>query len=53
MSGKMGNEKVTVLNLEVVKIIEDENLILVKGGIPGTRGSLVKVRTTNRGRNGL
>ncbi|MGD8921926.1 MAG: 50S ribosomal protein L3, partial [Candidatus Zixiibacteriota bacterium] len=53
MAGKMGNEKVTVLNLEVVKIIEDENLILIKGGIPGTRGSLVKVRTTNRGRNGL
>jgi large subunit ribosomal protein L3 len=49
MAGRMGREKVTVLNLEIVKIIEQENLILVKGAVPGNRGSLVKVRTTNRG----
>lgn len=48
MPGRMGNDSVTVLNLEVVKIIKDENLMLVKGAVPGSNGSLVKIRTTNR-----
>ena len=48
MAGRMGKDKVTVLNLEVVKIIEEENLMLIKGAVPGFRGSLVKVRNTNR-----
>lgn len=50
MAGRMGKDKVTVLNLEVVKIIESENLLLVRGSVPGFKGSLVKIRTTNRGR---
>lgn len=49
MAGRMGRDKVTTLNLEIVKIIEKENLLLVRGAVPGNRGSLVKVRTTNRG----
>ncbi len=49
MSGRMGNKKVTTLNLEVVDVIEKENLILLKGPIPGFRGGLVKIRSTNRG----
>ncbi len=49
MSGRMGKDKVTVVNLEIVQIIEKENLMLVRGSIPGNKGSLVKVRTTNRG----
>ncbi len=49
MSGRMGNEKVTTLNLEVVDVIEKENLILLKGPVPGFRGGLVKIRSTNRG----
>ena len=48
MPGRMGKDKVTVLNLEVVKIINEENLLLVKGAVPGFKGSLVKVRNTNR-----
>lgn len=44
LPGRMGNKKVTIQNLEVVKVIADENLILVKGAIPGIRGSLVTVR---------
>ncbi|MBD3404182.1 50S ribosomal protein L3 [candidate division GN15 bacterium] len=48
MAGRMGKERVTVLNLEVVKVIESENLMLVKGSVPGHRGALLKVRTTNR-----
>lgn len=48
MPGHMGNETVTTLNLEVVEVIEKENLILVKGAVPGFRGRLVKIRSTNR-----
>lgn len=53
MAGRMGKDRVTVLNLRVVKIIEDENLMLVKGNVPGFSGSLVKIRTSNRSRNGI
>ncbi len=49
MSGRMGKDKKTILNLEVIKVIESENLLLVKGSVPGFKGSLVKVRSTNRG----
>ncbi len=50
MAGRMGKDKVTVLNLEVVQIMPEENLIMVKGGVPGFRGSMVKIRSTNRGK---
>jgi len=45
MPGHMGDVSRTVQNLEVVKVIADKNLILVKGSIPGSRGGLVTVRT--------
>ena len=48
MAGRMGKDKTTVLNLEIVRIIEDQNLMLVKGAVPGFRGTLVKIRSTNR-----
>lgn len=48
MAGKMGKNQVTVLNLNVVKVIPDQNLILVDGPVPGHRGTLVKVRLSNR-----
>lgn len=48
MAGRMGKDKTTVLNLEIIKIIEDQNLMLVKGAVPGFRGALVKIRSTNR-----
>jgi large subunit ribosomal protein L3 len=44
MPGRMGNSKVTVQNLEVVGVRAEENLILVKGGVPGARGGLVVVK---------
>jgi large subunit ribosomal protein L3 len=50
MATRMGNNKFTVLNLEVVQVIPDENLILVSGAVPGYKGSMVKLRSTNRGR---
>lgn len=44
MAGQYGNEQVTVKNLEVVRIDADRNLLFVKGGIPGAKGSLVIVK---------
>lgn len=48
MAGRMGKDKVTVLKLQVVKIIEDQNLMIVSGPIPGHKGTLVKIRSSNR-----
>lgn len=44
MAGNMGNEKVTVSKLSVVKIVSDKNLLLVKGSVPGPEGKLVTVK---------
>ena len=44
LAGHMGSVKVTVQNLEVVKVDADKNLILVKGAIPGAKGSVVTVK---------
>ena len=41
MAGRMGGERVKVLNLKVVKIIEEQNLILVSGAVPGAKNSVV------------
>ena len=43
MAGHMGNERVTVINLEVIKVMPDNNLIVVKGSVPGAKGSYVIV----------
>lgn len=45
MPGHMGVEQVTVKNLEVIKIDNEQNLLLVKGAVPGGKGALVSVRT--------
>lgn len=44
LAGHMGSVKVTVQNLEVVRVDADKNLILVKGAIPGAKGSVVTVK---------
>ena len=41
MAGHMGNEKVTVQNLQVLKVIPEHNLLMIKGSIPGSKGSIV------------
>jgi large subunit ribosomal protein L3 len=41
MAGRMGGDKVTVQNLQVLKIIPEHNLLLVKGSVPGAKGSIV------------
>ena len=43
-SGKMGNERVTIQNIKVVKVNTEDNYILVKGGVPGPKGGLVEVK---------
>ncbi len=45
-AGQMGNERVTVLNLDVVKVDPDLNLIAVRGAVPGPKGGIVEVRST-------
>ena len=44
LPGHMGVEKVTVQNLEVVKVDLDKNAILIKGSVPGNKGSILKIR---------
>ena len=41
MAGHMGNERVKVFNLEVIKVMPENNLIVVKGSVPGAKGSYV------------
>jgi large subunit ribosomal protein L3 len=43
MAGRMGGDRVKMINLQVVKILAEKNLILVKGAVPGPNGSYVKV----------
>jgi large subunit ribosomal protein L3 len=43
MAGQMGNERVTVQNLQVVKLIPEHNLMLIKGSVPGAKGSIVLI----------
>ena len=43
MAGQTGNERVKVLNLEVMKIIPENNLLLVKGSVPGSNGSYLTI----------
>ncbi len=45
MAGQMGNATATVRNLEVVKVDSEQNLLLVKGAVPGGKGALLTVRS--------
>ena len=44
LPGHMGCDKVTIKNLEIVEIIEDQNIILVKGAVPGGTNAIVRIR---------
>ncbi len=43
MAGQMGNKRVTVQNLQVIKVIPEHNLLLLKGSVPGCKGSIVAI----------
>ncbi|MBN2414189.1 50S ribosomal protein L3 [bacterium] len=44
MAGRKGNKRVTIRNVKVLKVIADKNLLLVEGGIPGSKNSIVEIR---------
>lgn len=44
MAGRMGGKQVTVQNLEVLKVDTEQNLLIVKGAVPGPKNSYVIVR---------
>ena len=43
MGGQLGGDRVTVQNLKVLKVIEEHNLLLIKGSVPGSKGSIVRI----------
>ena len=48
MAGHYGAKKVSVKNVRVVDVVEDENLIVIKGPVPGARNSLLHLKLENR-----
>lgn len=49
--GRMGRETVTVQNVVLVKVIEDRNLLLVKGAVPGAKGGLLRIQYAVKGQD--
>jgi large subunit ribosomal protein L3 len=48
MAGQMGHRRVTARNLEIVEVNADDNVILVRGAVPGPNGGYVIVRRTRK-----
>jgi large subunit ribosomal protein L3 len=48
MPGQSGNARTTVLNLRVAKVLDEQNIVLVEGGVPGSRNTFVTVRGANK-----
>ena len=51
MPGQMGNKKITIQNLEVVRVDVENNLLLIKGSVPGPKKSLVTIKETVKAAN--
>ncbi len=49
MPGRMGNQRLTAQNLQVVRIDSDKNLLAIKGSVPGVKGGLVIIREASKG----
>jgi len=49
--GRMGRDTITVQNVVLVKVIEDRNLLLVRGAVPGRKGSLLRIRYAIKGQD--
>ncbi|MFQ5606317.1 MAG: 50S ribosomal protein L3 [Candidatus Zixiibacteriota bacterium] len=49
MGGRMGGERVTAIGLDVIRVVPEKNLVLVRGTVPGKKGSLVRIRKSTRG----
>jgi large subunit ribosomal protein L3 len=52
MPGQHGNSRVSVLNLKVARIMDDENLLLIEGAVPGPKKGIVEVRGAVKKKNG-
>jgi len=50
MGGRMGNDRVTIKNLEVVLVDASKNLLAVKGSVPGSRGGIVIIKPARKQR---
>jgi large subunit ribosomal protein L3 len=50
MAGQKGNKRITTLHLKIVDVRSEENILLVKGAVPGAKNSIVFIRKTNRAR---
>lgn len=48
MGGRTGGDNVTAIGLRVVRVVAEKNLVLVKGSVPGKKGTLVKIRKSTR-----
>jgi large subunit ribosomal protein L3 len=44
MAGRMGNERRTIQNLQVIKVMPEKNIILIKGNVPGSKNSYVLIK---------
>jgi large subunit ribosomal protein L3 len=51
MSGRMGNDRITIQNLEVAVVDAEKNLLAVKGSIPGAKGGIVIIRPATKSQN--
>lgn len=51
MAGQYGNKRITTLNLKVARVLDDQNLVLIRGAIPGSRNAMVTVRGAVKARN--
>jgi large subunit ribosomal protein L3 len=52
MAGHMGNRRATVLNLAVVDVMPERNVVLVRGGVPGSKKGIIVIRKAIKGRKG-
>jgi len=48
MAGHLGDQQVTVRNLEVVEVVAEDNVLIVKGAVPGPNGGYVLVKRAKR-----
>ncbi|HCS74718.1 MAG TPA: 50S ribosomal protein L3 [Clostridiales bacterium] len=48
LPGRMGSERITVANLEIVKVDTERNLLLIKGALPGSKGTLLTIKETEK-----
>lgn len=48
MAGQMGNERVTVKNVRIIRFIEEDRILCLRGGIPGGKGALIELRVSSR-----